>query len=143
MTGGTVLVHGPTARDNGAIDYDYTFQQNGGMLIAAASKGMAQAPSASSTQNSVVVNLTSTASANTIFRITSQNGTEMFTFSPAKEYQSVIFSLPELTKGATYRIYSGGSSTGSVSNGLYSGGTYTPGQLLGTFTITNTITTVN
>ncbi|MFT9497334.1 carbohydrate-binding domain-containing protein, partial [Anaerosolibacter sp.] len=50
MSGGTVLVNGPTAGNNGALDYDRTFEMTGGFLIAAGSSGMAQAPSEESTQ---------------------------------------------------------------------------------------------
>lgn len=60
MTGGTVLINGPTANDNGALDYYGTFQVNGGFLAAAGSAGMAQSPSTSSTQYSVIVRLQST-----------------------------------------------------------------------------------
>jgi hypothetical protein len=37
--------------------------------------------------------------------------------------------------GTTYIVYSGGSSTGTVVDGLYTGGTYTPGKELGKLTI--------
>ena len=35
MTDGTVIVHGPTANMNGAVDYDRTFNMSGGFLVAA------------------------------------------------------------------------------------------------------------
>lgn len=143
MSGGTVLIHGPTASDNGAIDSDYGFSMVDGTLIGAASKGMLEAPdSESSSQYAVTVTLESSLSANTLFHVESTDGTELFTFAPAKSYQSVIFSLPTLTNGTTYRIYRSGSSTGTKTNGLYSGGTYTPGTLLTTFTISDRITTI-
>jgi hypothetical protein len=48
MTGGLVVVNGPTEQMNGALDYDGTFNISGGTLIAVGSAGMAQAPSAGS-----------------------------------------------------------------------------------------------
>ncbi|MCC6803627.1 MAG: carbohydrate-binding domain-containing protein, partial [Anaerolineae bacterium] len=47
MTGGVVVVNGPTGSDNGAIDYDGTFTISGGLLVAAGSAGMPSAPSMS------------------------------------------------------------------------------------------------
>ena len=50
MTGGVVIVNGPTERMNGAIDYMNGFNVTGGLLVAAGSSGMAEAPSESSSQ---------------------------------------------------------------------------------------------
>jgi formylmethanofuran dehydrogenase subunit C len=43
MSGGTVVVSGPTNNWNGALDYDGVFEMSGGFLAAAGSSGMAQA----------------------------------------------------------------------------------------------------
>ncbi len=142
MEGGTVLVNGPTNNGNGAIDYDTTFALNGGILVAAGSSGMAQAPSNSSTQYSVLVNLSSAKAANTLFHIEQADGTAVLTFKPTKTYQSVLFSLQTLANGVSYKVYTGGSSTGAVTDGLYSGGTYTPGDQAATFTISSIVTKV-
>lgn len=39
MTGGTVIVNGPTNSGNGALDYDGTFEISGGYLVAAGRLG--------------------------------------------------------------------------------------------------------
>ena len=142
MTDGVVLVNGPTTSANGALDYDGDFTMSGGCLVAAGSSGMAQAPSNSSTQYSVLVNLSTAQSAGELFHIQTQAGEEIMTFAPLKIYQSVVFSLPKLTKGTTYAVYIGGSSTGTVTDGLYTGGTYTPGTQVTGFTISSIITMV-
>lgn len=64
----------------------------------------------------------------------------MLTFAPAKAYQSVVFFSPELEEGSTYIVYSGGSSTGTVTDGLYSDGTYTGGTQIASFTISSIVT---
>jgi hypothetical protein len=69
------------------------------------------------------------------------SGTELFTFKPAKTYRSFVFCSPALTTGA-YEVYVGGSSTGTATDGLYSGGTYTPGTRLFNFTITSIVTKI-
>lgn len=141
MTGGTVIVNGPTDSGNGALDHS-GFIMTGGILVAAGSSGMAQAPGTSSTQYSVMVNLTSSQPAATMFHIKSSGGEEILTFVPAKLFQSVVFSSPALKNGESYNVYTGGSSTGTTTDGLYSNGTYTPGAETSSFTISGMVTTV-
>jgi hypothetical protein len=77
----------------------------------------------------------------TIIHIQTSTGTEILTFQPTKAYKSIAFSSPALTKG-TYDVYFGGNSTGTVVDGLYTGGTYTPGTKYKNFTISSIVTTV-
>lgn len=140
MTGGVVLVNGPTNDGNGAIDYTGSFKITGGRLIAAGSSGMAMAPDTSSTQYSVMVTYPSTQQAGTMAHVQTKHGEDILTFVPAKSFQSVVFSLPELAPGTDYIVYSGGSSTGTATDGLYSGGTYTPGTQVTNFTISTMVT---
>lgn len=148
MTGGVVLVHGPTAQDNGAIDYDEYFKISGGLLVATGSSGMAQAPGTMSTQNSVLVRFGGnmgqggTQPAGTLVHIQNSAGEDILTFAPAKAFQSIVFSSSELLMGSEYTIYLGGSSTGTVTGGLYSGGTYTPGTQYASFTVNSVVTIV-
>jgi len=140
MAGGKVFVDGPTANDNGALDYDGTFKISGGFLLAAGSSGMAMAPSTSSGQNSLLMNLTSTQKAGTIVHIQSSTGTELFTYAPPKNFQSVAYSSPDLVKGSTYDVYIGGTSTGTYSDGLYQDGVYTAGTKYASFTVSSVVT---
>ncbi|MEI7432829.1 MAG: carbohydrate-binding domain-containing protein [Methanomicrobiales archaeon] len=140
MTGGVVIVNGPTDDGNGAIDYAGSFKLSGGTLVAAGSSGMAQAPDTSSTQYSVMMTYASVQPAGTMVHVETRAGEDILTFVPAKTYQSVVFSLPELTSGTVYIVYSGGSSTGTVKEGLYTGGTYTPGTQVTNFTISTIVT---
>jgi hypothetical protein len=145
MTGGTVIVHGPTADNNAAIDYDVSFNISGGFLVAAGSAGMAQAPSPTSTQRSVKITYATTKTAGTLVHIetTATPHTSVLTLAPAKQYRSVVFSSPALTQGTSYDLYRGGTCDGTVTDGLYIGGTYTPGTKTNTFTTTNIVTNVN
>ena len=90
MNAGTVLVNGPTNSGNGALDYMGSFNINGGLLIAAGSSGMAQAPSSTSTQYSLMVNFSSMLPAGTLMHFQDQNGQELVSFVPAKEFQSIL-----------------------------------------------------
>jgi hypothetical protein len=142
MTDGTVIVTGPTNNGNGAIDYNGTFNMTGGYLLAVGSSGMAQAPSASSTQYAVLYNFDTQQAAGTLVHIESADGTEVLTFTPTKTYQSVVLSSPELANGTTYAVYTGGSSSGTSTDGLYSGGAYSAGTQTASFTISSVITSV-
>ena len=140
MTDGVVIINGPTNSANGALDYTGSFTISGGVLAAAGSVGMAQAPSSSSSQKSVMVNLSSAVSAGTLVHIESSSGDTLITFKPAKAWQSFVFSSSSLKSGQAYRVCVGGSSSGSSTDGLYSGGTYTSGTSVGSFTISSSVT---
>jgi hypothetical protein len=140
MTGGIVLVNGPTNDGNGALDYMGTFNITGGFLVATGSSGMAEAPSTSSTQYAVRYNFASQQAAGTIVHVETQDGQEVLTFAPTKAYQSVVLSSPELKNGETYVLYTGGSSSGTVADSLYAGGTYTAGTQVASFTISSVVT---
>lgn len=142
ITDGTVLVNGPASNGNGALDYDGSFVMTGGLLIAAGSSGMAQAPDTSSTQYSAMVNFSSTMSAGTMVHIQNAEGKEILSFVPTKEYQTVVLCSPEIKSDSAYDVYYEGSSTGTNKDGLYSGGTYTGGTKFDSFTVSSIVTNV-
>jgi hypothetical protein len=140
MSGGTVIINGPTDSFNAAVDYGSgTFNMTGGTLIAVGSSGMAQGPSQGSTQYSILINLDSMRTARLIHLNTTSG--EVFTFMPTKRFQSIVYSSPQLAPGQ-YSLYLGGSSTGIPTDGLYEGGVYTPGIEYRSFTITGIVTTI-
>jgi hypothetical protein len=143
MSGGFVIINGPIDNFNSAIDYGNppaTFKLTGGTIVAVGSSGMAQGPTAGSTQYSVLVNLDFPRSP-TLVTLRTASGEVVFTFMPTKTFQSIVFTSPTLTTGS-YNLYLGGSSTGAVTDGLYTGGTYTPGTKYTTFTISSIVTTI-
>ncbi len=142
MTGGCLIVHGPSANNNAAVDYDGTFRMTGGFLVAAGSSGMAQATSAASSQPSALLSFSSRA-AGTLVHISSADGKDVIDFVPARAYQSIAVSSPVFATGSSYRVYFGGSATGTLADGLYQGGIYTPGTLATTFTLSSTATRVS
>ncbi len=142
ITNGTVLVNGPTANNNGALDYDGAFKMTGGFLIAAGSSGMAQAPDTSSTQNSAMISFTQTMAAGTMVHIEASDGKDLATFVPVKDYQTIVISSPELEKGTTYDIYYGGGSTGTEKDGLWTGGSYSGGTKYESFTVSDVLSTI-
>ena len=143
MTDGIMIVNGPTEDMNAAIDYgEGTFKITGGILVAAGSSMMSQAPSPEdSTQYSILVNFASQQQANKLVNIQNGSGETVLTFSPTKTYQSIAFSSPELGTGS-YTVYLGGTVTGTSSHGMYEDGTYTPGSEYTTFDVSGMTTTV-
>ncbi|MDO5011092.1 MAG: carbohydrate-binding domain-containing protein, partial [Intestinibacter bartlettii] len=100
MNDGLVVVNGPTSGGDGSLDFDTTFNLNGGTLIAAGSNGMLQNPSDSSKQNIISTILTNQ-QANTLIHIEDEDGNNIITFSPSKQYASVIVSSPNIKDNKT------------------------------------------
>ncbi len=105
MSGGYVAVNGPSDNGNGALDYAGTFQISGGTLIAAGASGMAQSVTPSDCY-SLMITCPSMLSGGTQVRITKEDGTEVFSFSPTKSYNNIVICTPDLTTGS-YLLYSG------------------------------------
>lgn len=141
MTGGIAIMSTSSHGDN-AVDYIRSCTVDGGVLIAAGGLKRAQAPGESSTQPSVMVNFPSVLPPATMFHVRTRSGDELLTYVPPKNYQSVVFSSPELAAGMECVVYTGGTSTGTAVDGLYSGGEYTPGTEFAAFTLSGVVTTV-
>lgn len=109
ITGGTVVVHGPTSNGDGALDVNGTLTVDGGTVIAAGSAGMAQAPSDASAQSGVQITLEEAVAAGTLIQVADAAGTVVASFAPAKEAASVIYSAAGITAGDTYTVYTGGT----------------------------------
>ncbi len=130
LTGGTVYVSGPTNSGNGALDYNGEAKASGGTLIACGAVGMDECFGESSTQNCVLHALPSTASANETLTITDSDGNVILTFTPEKNWQSVVFTSPDIKQNETYTVTVGSISedvtvTGVItsnSNGMGFGG---------------------
>ena len=140
MTGGTVIVNGPTNGGNGALDYDGTFDISGGTLIAVGSAQMAQTTSSTSSQKTVAITFTNSQEANSLVNLQDESGNTILSFAPSKVYQSVIISSPLLQEGKTYSFSYGGSMSGEAIDGLYQTGAYTGGTKVTDFTISDAIT---
>ncbi len=142
MSGGTVIVNGPVSNGNGALDYDQKFEISGGLLIAAGSSGMALTPSESSSQNSVFIKYSQIQKAGTLVNIADNSGNNIITFAPKKDYQTILVSSPDITIDSTYQLYTGGTSTGTENNGLFTEGIYESGTKLTDFTVSKSIMSI-
>lgn len=143
MTDGTVIVNGPTGNGNGALDYDSSFEMSGGFLIAAGSAGMVQATSEESTQAGILMTYPETQATGTMVHLEDSDRKAILTFAPAKDYQTVFISSPDLKQDSSYTLYSGGSSTGNEMDGLYTNGEYQGGTKVVDVTISKSVTWLN
>lgn len=144
MSGGMLIVYGPTDSGNGALDYDGTFKITGGFLVAAGSSGMMQSITTSgSTINAVSITYKSKQSANTIASILNSSGTSVLSVAPTKAYSSIVFASPDLTNG-DYTLYTGGSYSGGENlDAVYTGGEYIIGTSKATFNVSGISTAVS
>lgn len=137
MNDGTLIIMGPTNSGNGALDYDGTFNMNGGTMIAVGMSGMAMTPSNSSSQYSAMISLSTVQSADTSLYITDSNGNVIAGITPNRNYSNVIISTPNMIQDETYDIYTGGSVSNAVN---YYSMNASGGTQLGSFTLNSVIT---
>lgn len=144
ITGGTLIVHGPSREPEVPVDVNGSFPVTGGLMVAAGAGGnMLEGSDSSSTQKVLIASLQSSRSAGTLVDIRRSDGTDILTFQPDEVYRALVYSSSSLTNGS-YTLYSGGSySGGSCTDGLCSGGAYDPSGASSTaFTVSGTVTTV-
>ena len=157
ITGGIVLVNGPTSGGNGVFDVgdnNNTLTITGGIVIGAGTSDMAVTPTATTNSQYYIVasgsssgggggfgrpgsssssSGFSTQSAGKAFKLTDSSGNEIVTYVPSKQYSWVLVSTPEMSNG-TYTLNYGGSVTGGTfTNGNY--GLVTDGTYSGSSTI--------
>ena len=127
MNDGTVIVNGPTDSMNGTLDYDSTFNINGGTLIGVGSSGMAMTPSSSSAQ-SFLFTSSLPLSADEAIQITGPDGEVILTFEASTTAQSLVFSSPDLVNGSAYTITTGGTVSGDSTTGIYEDSSFSGGS---------------
>lgn len=122
ITGGTVLVSGPTDNGNAAFDYNGEATVSGGTVILCGSSGMAQGFSDKSEQASFMYTLDSSASAGSSVALTDEKGNVIASFIPAKQYNNIVITSSSLKNGSSYKLVIGGTVSGADKNGYASSG---------------------
>ncbi len=118
VTGGLLIVEGPTDNGNGAIDrgdgMDCVASITGGTVLAIGSTGMA-VNFDSGTQCAALVSL----SGGEGDTITADDGSG-FTFTASKAFECAVYSSPSLEQGGTYTLSTGtDSAVMDFTDGLY------------------------
>ena len=109
VSGGEIYIDGPTNEGDGALDYDGTGTITGGTVVAVGSNGMAMNFGSDSTQGSILLNLSG--SAGQAVTVKDSSGNVLLTYTPGKDYRSVVVSCAALTQGETYTVSAGTQET--------------------------------
>lgn len=104
INGGYIIVDGPTNNANGAIDYDGSFVQTGGTLIAIGASGMAESPSKTQNQGVIFTNVTNQ-EANTRIKVTDENENVIIEYTSQKSFSNIVVCTPNIKVGSNYKIY--------------------------------------
>lgn len=128
MSGGVLLVSGPTDSGNGAFDYGSSAVITGGTAILCGSSGMSQGFSQSSSQASFMYTLDSTGKAGESLAVTDSSGRVIASFMPSKQYSNIVVSSAGLTVGGSYTVTLGGTVSNCDENGFTNDGKITGGE---------------
>lgn len=143
INGGTVIINGPENGGNGALDSNGEIIVNGGILVAVGMSEMAESPSDTSAQNSVSATFDDTCDGGTLVTLSDNSGNEIISFSPAKKFDNIVISSPDIKTGTAYTFYTGGTSSANENYGLYENGGYNnDGTESGNFTAENVVSYV-
>ena len=110
VTGGEIYVDGPTSGGDGALDCSGTTLISGGTVIAVGSSGMAENFDSSSAQGSIITTVSDSLITGDI-TLTDSDGNTIVSYSPSKEYSSVVISCADLKEGKIYTLVAGDTST--------------------------------
>ena len=103
ITGGEIIVNGPTMNGNGPLDYDNKCVVTGGTLISYGSNGMWQAPSSDSTINTVSFN--NSGKAGDKIELKDSAGNVVYSVTTTKTYAAILFTGDKIKTGETYKLY--------------------------------------
>ena len=136
IAGGRLIISGPVAAKDAAMDVIGEFRVTGGMVIGVGPAAAAMGPSVGSSQASVLANLAGSQAAGTIVHLADGAGKLLASFRSAKPFQSLIFTSPAIVKGRAYTVYVGGSVSGASLGGYFAKGSIVGATPLGVFTAT-------
>lgn len=122
VTGGTLIVYGPTTGADTGLDADGGILIDGGNVFVATTKEMLEIP-ASNSKSNVLVYGVNTVPAGSEIILTNADGGEMVRITLKKQAQAIILSTPELATNGTYSLYA-------------------DENLLASFSVTDTITAI-
>lgn len=122
VSGGTLIVYGPTTGADTGLDADGGILIDGGNVFVASSKEMLEIP-ASNSKSNVLVYGVNTVPAGSEIILTNADGGEMVRITLKKQAQAIILSTPELATNGTYSLYA-------------------DENLLASFSVTETITAI-
>ena len=122
VSGGTLIVYGPTTGADTGLDADGGILIDDGNVFVATTKEMIEIPASNSKSNMLVYGV-NTVQAGSEIILTNADGGEMVRITLKKQAQAIILSTPELATNGTYSLYA-------------------DENLLASFSVTETITAI-
>lgn len=122
VTGGTLIVYGPTTGADTGLDADGGILIDDGNVFVATTKEMIEIPASNSKSNVLVYGVNPVQAGSEII-LTNADGGEMVRITLKKQAQAIILSTPELATNGTYSLYA-------------------DENLLASFSVTDTITAI-
>lgn len=129
INGGTIFVVGSDTGGNAGIDTEKGYAINGGTVVALGTD-MLETPLSSSKQKFVTFTLNESIAKESPVALMSGDET-VISFESPKSFRTIVVSTDDLKDGE-YALYTGGSDSGKLSNGIYQGGSYTGGKQIST-----------
>ncbi|MGN0077166.1 MAG: carbohydrate-binding domain-containing protein [Coriobacteriales bacterium] len=108
ITGGTVVVYGPTGSGNGALDYGGSATITGGTVIALGTAAMAQSFTGGEQAFALV---SASGSAGSTVSVADGGGKVLAQTTAAKSFQCALVSAPGMVSGQSYTLSVAGAST--------------------------------
>lgn len=121
MSGGTLLVCGPTSGGDGSLDANGNMTYTGGTLLALSSKGMMEYP-----ESGCLIATNCNAAAWEQISIVDKNGTVLATLQSPKAVSDVIYGIGD-SDSADYTIVTGGTYDGTLNEDGYGEGSSVSG----------------
>ena len=136
ISGGTIYISLPGSSGNCAVDYASenggVAEISGGTLIACGDSSMAEGFDSSSTQASVLYNISTAAEAGSKLAVEDSEGNVLMSWDVPCSFTSALISCPEMQVGSTYKVVIGDSeeeitleeistSYGDVQGGMFGG----------------------
>lgn len=117
INGGSVLAQSHSASGDSGLDADLGVIINGGTVCATGN--MYEAISEESAQLHAQFYFAEKQKGGVPLIVTDTDGNAILAYTPVNDFTILEFSLPDMIAGATYHLYSGGTITGTATNGIY------------------------
>ncbi len=104
VSGGSVYISAGGSFDDSAIDFKGKAEITGGTLVACGMAAMDSSFAESSTQHSVNETLSEVVSGGKKLTVKDSSGNEVVTFTPANDWQSIVYSTPDMQAGESYTV---------------------------------------
>lgn len=146
INGGLVIANGASGAEEGLdCEYSSQFLINGGTVIATGGNSM-QKPSSSSKQRIVIYGGLSLSKDDRL-SVLDASGSPLSTYIIPRSMSGMVlfYSSPDLASGASYTLSRNGTLSDYTSSwlGFFTGGKWSSGTKIGSFTTSSTVTVVN